>query len=66
MRGKVKWFSNAKGYGFITDDEKGRDVYVHFTDIKMNGFKSLNENQQVNFELTTTPKGLAAKEVFVT
>jgi len=65
MKGKVKWFSNAKGYGFIVEEGKGRDVYVHFTDIKMNGFKSLTENQQVNFEIIDTERGLAAKEVFV-
>jgi len=65
MKGKVKWFSNAKGYGFIVEEAKGRDVYVHFSDIKMNGFKSLTENQEVNFDLITTDKGLAAKEVFV-
>lgn len=65
MKGKVKWFSNSKGYGFIVEEGKGRDVYVHFTDIKMNGFKSLTENQQVNFEIIDTERGLAAKEVFV-
>jgi len=65
MRGKVKWFSNSKGYGFITDETTGKDVYVHFSDIKMNGFKSLTEHQRVDFELINTEKGLAAKEVFV-
>lgn len=65
MKGKVKWFNAAKGYGFIVEVGKERDVYVHFSDIKMNGFKTLTENQEVNFDLVNTEKGLAAKEVFV-
>ncbi len=66
MRGIVKWFSNAKGYGFIVDENGQEDVYVHFTDIKMNGFKSLNVNQEVEFRLVKTERGAAAKDVIVT
>jgi len=65
MIGKVKWFSNAKGYGFIVDEEQNRDVYVHFSDIQMNGFKSLTTDQSVKFDLTSTDKGYAAKQVIV-
>jgi len=65
MRGKVKWFSAPKGFGFITSDSVDKDVYVHFTDIKMSGFKTLEVDQEVNFSLIDTPKGLAAKEVIV-
>ncbi len=63
--GKVKWFSNAKGYGFIVDEDGGEDVYVHFTDIKMTGFKSLDADQTVDFNIVRTEKGLAAKDVTV-
>ena len=66
MRGIVKWFSNAKGYGFIIDENGQEDAYVHFTDIKMNGFKSLNVNQEVEFKLVQTERGAAAKDVIVT
>lgn len=63
--GKVKWFSNAKGYGFIVDENGGEDVYVHFTDIKMTGFRSLDTDQNVDFNIVRTEKGLAAKDVTV-
>ena len=65
MKGKVKWFSSAKGFGFITSDSTDTDVYVHFSDIKMSGFKTLQVEQEVDFELINAPKGLAAKEVVV-
>jgi len=65
MRGTVKWFSASKGYGFIVSKDAQKDVYVHFSDIKMPGFKNLEVNQDVNFDLIMTDRGLAAKEVVV-
>lgn len=50
MQGKVKWFSSEKGYGFISSSEKEQDIYVHFSDIVMKGFKTLDENDIVNFD----------------
>jgi CspA family cold shock protein len=61
--GTVKWFSNEKGYGFIAPDGGGSDVFVHQTAIKMNGFRSLEEGQHVEFEITTTDKGAQAQDV---
>jgi CspA family cold shock protein len=55
--GVVKWFSSAKGFGFITPDNGGKDLFVHFQDIQSDGFKSLEENQRVSFERGSTPKG---------
>ena len=60
--GTVKWFDDAKGYGFI-EQETGEDVFVHFSDIEAEGYKTLDENQEVEFELEETDKGLAAVEV---
>jgi CspA family cold shock protein len=60
----VKWFNDAKGFGFITS-EKGEDVFVHFSAIQGNGFRSLAEGAQVEFEVTQGPKGLQAQNVFV-
>ena len=62
MRGKVKWFNNDKGYGFI-DDKEGDDIFVHYSTILSDGFKTLVEGQYVEFELVRTDKGLQAKNV---
>ena len=61
-KGKVKWFSNQKGYGFITP-ENGKDVFVHHTAIQGDGYKTLNEGQEVEFEITQGPKGEQAVNV---
>ena len=61
-KGKVKWFNDTKGYGFI-EQEQGEDVFVHFSVIQMDGFKTLTEGQPVEFELKTGDKGLAANNV---
>ena len=61
-KGKVKWFSNQKGYGFITP-ESGKDVFVHHTAIQGEGYKTLEENQDVEFDITQGPKGEQAQNV---
>jgi CspA family cold shock protein len=60
--GKVKWFNNTKGYGFITSDD-GLDAFVHYSDVEGDGFKSLEEGDQVEFEMTQGPKGSKAVNV---
>lgn len=62
-RGKVKWFNEAKGYGFIEQDEGGEDVFVHFSAIQAEGFRTLREGQEVEFELKTGDKRLNAQNV---
>ncbi len=62
VKGKVKWFNDAKGYGFITQDD-GDDVFVHFTAIQGDGFRTLAEGQDVEFELMTGKKGPQASNV---
>ncbi len=61
-QGRVKWFNDAKGFGFI-EQEGGEDVFVHFSAIQADGFKSLAEGQQVSFEVVQGPKGLQAASV---
>lgn len=63
MTGTVKWFDDAKGFGFITPEDGGKDVFVHHSAINGTGFKSLSEGQRVEFETQNTPKGLAAANV---
>jgi CspA family cold shock protein len=61
--GTVKWFNDAKGFGFIQPDGGGADAFAHFSAIQMEGFKSLKEGQRVCFELTQGPKGLMAAAI---
>ena len=61
--GTVKWFNNAKGFGFITRDGSDDDIFVHFRSIQGDGYRTLNEGQAVEFKLVEGPKGLQAEEV---
>ncbi len=63
-KGTVKWFNNSKGYGFITDEE-GNDVFVHYSGLNMEGFKTLEEGQTVEYDLTEGAKGAQAVNVTV-
>ena len=64
-RGRVKWFSDEKGYGFIEDEEGGEDLFVHFSEIVGDGFKSLEEGAQVEFEVIDGRRGQQASKVEV-
>lgn len=61
--GKVKWFNNAKGYGFILDDDGGEDLFAHYSAIEMDGYKTLKAGQSVSFEVVEGPKGLHAVKI---
>ncbi|MDO8860703.1 cold shock domain-containing protein [Haliea sp. E1-2-M8] len=63
MNGTVKWFNNAKGFGFIIREESSDDVFVHFRSIQGDGYRTLNEGQAVEFSLVEGPKGLQAEDV---
>jgi CspA family cold shock protein len=64
-QGTVKWFNGEKGFGFITQDDGQPDVFVHFSAIQSSGFKTLEENAKVEYEVTQGPKGLQAENVRV-
>jgi cold shock protein len=61
--GTVKWFNDAKGYGFITPDDGSEDLFAHFSAIQMQGFKTLKEGQKVSFDVTQGPKGKQASNI---
>ena len=61
--GTVKWFNDSKGFGFITPDDGGKDLFVHFSAIQSNGFKTLEENQKVSYAVTSGPKGDQATNI---
>jgi CspA family cold shock protein len=63
ITGKVKWFNSTKGFGFITPDEGGDDVFAHFSSIKTEGYATLEKNQVVTFDVEDGPKGLQAINV---
>ena len=63
VTGVVKWFNDAKGFGFVTPDNGGEDLFAHFSAIEMNGFKTLKEGQKVAFEITQGPKGKQAPNI---
>jgi CspA family cold shock protein len=61
--GTVKWFNDSKGFGFVTPEDGGKDLFAHFSAIQGQGFKTLKEGQRVNFDVTTGPKGLQAANI---
>ena len=61
--GKVKWFNNAKGFGFIVPEEGGEDIFAHYSTIQMEGYRSLKAGQEVTFEVQQCPKGLHAENI---
>ena len=63
LSGKVKWFNNAKGYGFIVEDGKSEDLFAHYSAIEMDGYKTLKAGQPVKFDITQGPKGLHAVNI---
>ena len=62
-KGTVKWFNDAKGFGFITPDDGGKDLVAHHSNIQMNGYKSLKESQAVQYDVVDGPKGPAATNI---
>lgn len=64
MKGTVKWFNEEKGFGFITGED-GKDVFAHFSQINKNGFKTLKENEEVEFQVTKGVKGMQAENIIV-
>ena len=65
QQGKVKWFDNTKGYGFITPSDGGKDLFVHMSSIMMEGFKTLTEEQSVTFQVESGDKGPVATNVMI-
>ena len=63
-KGTVKWFNSSKGYGFITNDETGEEVFVHFSGIMTDGYKSLEDGQKVTFDTTQSNRGIQAVNVY--
>ena len=63
ITGVVKWFNNAKGYGFVTPDDGEKDIFVHFSAIEMDGYRTLKEGERVQFEIGDGPKGLHALKI---
>jgi len=63
--GKVKWFNNAKGFGFIVPEEGGEDIFAHYSTIQMEGYRSLKAGQEVQFDVQQGPKGLHAENIDV-
>lgn len=61
--GTVKWFNDSKGFGFVTPDSGGEDLFAHFSAIQMDGFKTLKEGQKVQFDVTQGPKGKQASNI---
>jgi len=63
VKGKVKWFNSAKGFGFVNTADDSRDIFVHYSSIDMEGFKTLKEGEEIEFELVEGPKGPQAHKV---
>ncbi|MFC6439992.1 cold shock domain-containing protein CspD [Bowmanella sp. JS7-9] len=63
--GRVKWFNNAKGFGFIIPEDGGEDVFAHYSTIQMDGYRSLKAGQEVQFEIEEGPKGLHAANISI-
>jgi len=63
QQGKVKWFNNSKGFGFIVPDEGGEDVFAHFSQIQMEGYRTLKTDERVQFEVTDGPNGKQAQNI---